>query len=210
MNNLALDEKACIKHKLTLEEALIALTIRHVKFPSKVTDNLLSREVLTKKEGQLYVTQHWSDVLDEILADSMGEQDEERLKALAKKMRDVYPEGRMIDRKTGQPTPYFFRCNPSEVFKKLKTFFVRYGSIVGDVTDEEIVEATKHYVATFRGNYQQAGFRQLKYFIWKDNPRQGPDGNYVESISPLLDALTNRESAEVGEGITEDWTSQMI
>ena len=203
---LTIDEKICIKHKMTIEEVLLALCFRSIKDIQKIVDNMVSREILVLKDHHHLVTQRWSDVLDEIIADSSDEQDEERLKELAKKMREVYPEGRMIDRRTGQPTSYYFRCNPSEILKKLKTFFVRYGSIIGDVTDEEIIEATKHYVATFRGNYQQAGFRQLKYFIWKDNPKQGPDGSYVESISPLLDELTNKGSGGVEEVINnDDW-----
>ena len=124
------------------------------------------------------------------------------MKELAKTLRELYPEGRMIDRFTGKPTSYYFRCNQKEIEQKLKTFFFRYGNY----TDEDIIDATKRYVASFNGNYQQKGFRQLKYFIWKDDPKQGPDGNYVESISPLLDFLENKESEE-GVVVTnsDDW-----
>ena len=204
---LTLDEKMCLKHKLAFEEVLLALCFRSIKDIQKTVGNMVNREILVVKGGQHLVTQRWSDVLDEIIADSSVEQDEERLKELAKKMREAYPEGRMIDRRTNQPTSYYFRCNTSEVVKKLKTFFSRYG----DYSDEDILDAEKRYVASYRGNYQQAGFRQLKYFIWKDNPRQGPDGSYVESISPLLDFLENKESGEVEEEAnTFDWTSKMV
>jgi hypothetical protein len=111
----------------------------------------------------------------------------------------------MIDR-YGQPTPYYFRCNNSEVVKKLKTFFARYGNY----TNEEILNATRRYVNSFGGNYQQRGFRLLKYFIFKDDVKPGPDGQgHVESLSPLLDFLENREESE-GESNNSDWTTKLI
>lgn len=202
---ITIDEKVCLKHKMTLEEVLFALAFRMSKNNGNLS-NMLAREILVDVGGQMKVTQHWSDVLDEILADSGGDQNEERLKSLAKQMRELYPQGRIIDKRTGQPTCYMFRCNPKEIELKLKTFFMRYGNY----PDEDILDAERRYVASFRGNYQQAGFRQLKYFIWKDNAKQGPDGNYVESISPLLDFLENKESEGESEANTDSWTSKMI
>ena len=207
---IAIDEKVCTKHKLTVEEMLLALCFRHIKNPIEVKKNLLSREVLVVKDGKTFVTQHWSEVLDEIIADSLGEQDEGRLKQLATELRKVYPEGRMIDKKTGQPTSFYFRCNVPEVMKKLKSFFVRYKDFIEDCTDEDIIDATKRYVADAKGNYQQAGFRQLKYFIFKDNAKQGPDGKYIEPISQLLDYLQNEKGSGEEEDNTESWTTKMI
>ena len=205
---LTIDEKMCLKHKMTIEEFLIAYMYGHVKKPDQVLQNLLNREILVLKNGDYYLTQRWNDVMNEIIADSTQEQDEERLKNLAIQMRDLYPAGRIIDRKTGQPTSYYFKCNVSEIMKKLKTFFIRFGNF----SDEDILDATKRYVASFRGNYQQKGFRIIKYFIWKDDVKVGPDGNYVESISPLLDFLENKESEEevvVGTN-SDDWMTKMI
>jgi len=202
---IIIDDKVCTKHKMTLNEVLLALLYRNCNDVVKIYNNMLNRQILTNKNGNVYVTQRWSEVLDVILADSGTSQDEERLKNLAAKMRESYPEGRMIDRYTGKPTPYYFRCNPSEIQNKLKTFFNRYGN----KSDEEILDAERRYVESFNGNFQQAGFRLLKYFIWKDNPKQGPDGNYVESISPLLDFLANKED----EGVkinSDDWQNRMI
>ena len=202
---ITIDDKICLKHKMTFEEFLMALMFRQVKDPREITNNLLNREIIVTQGGKHLVTQHWSEVIDEILADSQGgERTDEELLELAKKMRESYPQGRMIDRKTGQLTSYYFRCNTGEVAKKLKTFFARYGNY----SDEDILDAEKRYVASYRGNYQQKGFRILKYFVFKDDVKQGPDGNYVEPLSPLLDFLENKEEEEVING--EDWTTKLV
>jgi hypothetical protein len=76
------------------------------------------------------------------------------------------------------------------------------------VEDEDILDATRRYVASFQGNY--SGMRLIKYFILKDDVRQGEDGNHVEQISDLATFLENKES-EGEEGVTnEGWTTKMI
>ena len=202
---ITIDEKVCLKHKTTMQEFLISLAVRIGGF-EKTIDNMVGREILVDDNGYK-ITQHWSDVLDEIMADSSGtiEKSDEELLKLAKKMRELYPQGRMLDRRTGQPTAYYFRCNTTEIVKKLKTFFMRYGNF----SDEDILDAEKRYVASYRGNYQQKGFRLIKYFIFKDDVKQGPDGNYVEPLSPLLDFLENKESEEEVVN-NEDWTTKLI
>lgn len=203
---ITIDGNICVKHKMTFLEALLTLAIRQGNIEDAI-ENMVNREILVKDAGQLKVTQHWSDVLDEILSDSSGsvEKSDEELLELAKQMRELYPQGRMLDRRTGQPTAYYFRCNTTEIVKKLKTFFMRYGNF----SDEDILDAEKRYIASYRGNYQQKGFRLIKYFIFKDDVKQGPDGNYIEPLSPLLDFLENKESEEEGVN-TEEWTSKMI
>lgn len=198
---IMVDEGICIKYGMTFSEFLLAYAIKTMKKGD--LDNMVNREILVNKEGQYLVTQHWSEVVDEILAVSSNriKKTDEEIRALAEKMRELYPQGRMIDKKTGQYTSYYFRCNISEVVKKLKTFFARYGNF----PDEEILDATRRYVASFRGNYQQKGFRLIKYFIFKDDTKQGPDGNYVEAVSPLLDFLENKESDDNYADMSDDW-----
>lgn len=199
---IIIDEKICTKHKMTVQEVLLALAFR-MNNSDIVIDNMLQREILINK-GDYLVTQHWSDVLDEILSDSSGsvEKSDEELLELAKQMREFYPQGKMKDR-YGRMTPYYYRCNNSEVVKKLKKFF----TIFGNVPDEEILDATKRYVASFQGNY--TGMRLIKYFILKDDVKPGEDGNHVEQISDLATFLENKESVE--EVVNNDeWTSKMI
>lgn len=199
---IIIDEKICTKHKMTVQEVLLALAFR-MNNSDIVIDNMLRREILINK-GDYLVTQHWSDVLDEILSDSSGsvEKSDEELLELTKQMRELYPQGKMKDR-YGRMTPYYYRCNNSEVVKKLKKFF----TIFGNVPDEEILDATKRYVASFQGNY--TGMRLIKYFILKDDVKPGENGNHVEQISDLATFLENKESVE--EVVNNDeWTSKMI
>ena len=146
---IVIDDKVCLKHKMTLNEVLIALAVRTEKLEDNL-ENMVAREILV--DDKCYqVTQHCADVLDEILCDSSKnceKSDEEPLE-LAKKMREIYPEGKMKD-KFGRLTAYYYRCNNSEVSKALKRFFTQFGS---NYSDEEIINATKRYVASFHGNY---------------------------------------------------------
>ena len=195
---ITIDEKVCTKHKMTPVEVLFALAFRISK--GDTLSNMLAREILVDVGGQMQVTQHWSDVLDEIIAESGGcTKSEDELKELAKKMIEAYPHGAMIDRRTGKPTTYFFQCNNYEVRAKLKSFYARYG----EYPDEDILDAEKRYVARWNGNYQQMGFRQLKYFIFKKDKDTG------EISSPLLDFLENKESEEEGVN-NDDWTTKVI
>jgi hypothetical protein len=192
---ITIDEKVCLKHKMTVPEVLMALALRSCE--ENTIENMLNREILVVKEEGLFedayrVTQHWSDVLDEILSDSSGkvEKSDEELLELAKQMRELYPQGKMKDR-YGRMTPYYYRCNNSEVVKKLKKFFTIFGS----VSDEDILDATKRYVASFQGNY--TGMRLIKYFILKDDVKPSEDGTgHVEQISDLATFLENKESEE--------------
>ena len=188
---IVIDEKACLKHKMTLNEILIALAARTENIEDNLK-NMCARQMLTETQKGYQITQHWSDVLDEILADSSGsiEKSDEELLELAKQMRELYPQGKMKDR-YGRMTPYYYRCNNSEVVKKLKKFF----TIFGNVPDEDILDATKRYVASFQGNY--TGMRLIKYFILKDDVKPSEDGSgHVEQISDLATFLENKENEE--------------
>lgn len=196
---IIIDEKVCTKHKMTIQEGLIALATRSLGKTFTIDgllDNMVNREILVKNKDDYAVTQHWSEVLDVIMAESGGcMKNEDELKELAKKMIDAYPHGVMIDRRTGRPTPYYFQCNNAEVRAKLKSFYNRYGYY----PDEEILDAERRYVARWNGNYQQVGFRQLKYFIFKQDKETG------EITSPLLDFLENKESGEEGVNNEDSW-----
>ncbi len=198
---ITIDEKVCTKHKMTLVEALFALAIRASESPLGELFNMENREIIVKDRAVYKVTQHWSDVLDEILSDSSGsvEKSDDELLKLAKQMRELYPQGKMKDR-YGRMTPYYYRCNNGEVVKKLKKFFTIFGS----VSDEDILDATKRYVASFQGNY--TGMRLIKYFILKDDVKPSEDGTgHVEQISDLATFLENKESEEEVVINSDDW-----
>lgn len=200
METVRINETVCLKHELTLQDVLTCIAITDKDYTTSIR-NLIARGVIKRGNGRYVLEKEWKDIIDKVLEESQEVKiTDERLTELAKKMRELYPQGRMLDRLTGRPTPYYFRCNVSEVSKKLKTFFTRYG----DYSDEDVLDATKRYVASYEGNYQQKGFRLIKYFILKDDVKQGPDGNYVEPLSPLLDFLENKEDDDVVP-MNDDW-----
>lgn len=179
---ITIDENVCLKHNLTLEEALVALAVKNSRHIEDVFGNLENRMVLKCVGNDYKITQHWNDVMDEIIADSQKEvDDEQRLEELAQKVRECYPAGKMPG------TPYYYRCNKREVILKLKKFLTLYG----DYPDDKIVEATKRYVASFNGNYRYLPL--VKYFIMKNKVVQDEDGtgHFVE-YSPLADYLENK------------------
>jgi hypothetical protein len=201
---IIIDEKTCLKHGLTLVEFFFALAIRSSDSPEGELLNMENREIIIKDRDVYKITQHWSDVIDEIISDSSGtiEKTDEELLELAKQMREIYPQGKMKNR-YGQLTPYYYRCNNGEVVKKLKKFF----SIYGDVSNEDILDATRRYVASFQGNY--TNMRLIKYFILKDDVRPTEDGNHVEQISDLATFLENKGEEE-DEVINGDILAQLV
>lgn len=188
-----IDEKVCLKHHLSLEEVLMALTIRSCKDLDFTLSNLQAREVLTLQSNKYLVTQHWSDILDEILCDSSKETDnEERLRNLARKMMDCFPKDKMPG------TAYYYRCNVREVSLKLKKFFLMYG----EYSDEDIIDATKRFVASYRGDYKYMPL--LKYFISKNKKVLGEDEEYhVQEVSELATYLENKGEDTPEED--DDW-----
>lgn len=195
---ITIDERQCLKHHLTPEEVLIALVVRNSKNIDEILNNLEKREVLVYDNAKYQVTQRWSDEIDEILADSSGAiDDEERLGSLAQKMRDVYPKGRMPG------TPYYYSCNKREVVLKLKKFFALYGNY----KDEDVIDATKRYVASFQGNYRYLPL--IKYFIYKEKLKLGEDGQqHVSPESPLATCLENKEDNNLVTA-SDDWLTNV-
>lgn len=188
-----IDEKVCLKHNLSPEEVLMTLTIRGCKNLDFTLSNLQAREIVVLKDGKYLVTQHWSDVIDEILCDSSKETDsEERLRSLARKMMACFPEGKMPG------TAYYYRCNVREVSLKLKKFFIAYG----EYSDEDIIDATKRFVASYKGDYKYMPL--LKYFISKNKKVLGEDEEYhVQEVSELASYLENK--GETTEEEDDDW-----
>ena len=199
-----LNEKICLKHNLTLQELLVALAVRGGKV-NEVVNNLVSREVIVERNGEYYITQHWNDVVDEILCDSANngiDLSDERLLALAKRVQECFPIMKMRNA-YGQETPFYDRCNKTEIKNKLKKFLTVYG----DVPDDDIVDATKRYVATYASK-GYVGMRLAKYFIIKEDRKLHADEEiHVEEISDLATFLENKtdeeETADIVNG--DDW-----
>ena len=199
-----LNEKICLKHRLTLQEFLVALAVKGGKM-NEVMDNLVSREVIVERNGEYYITQHWNDVVDEILYDSANngmDLSDERLLALAKRVQECFPVMKMRNA-YGQDTPFYYRCNKTEIKNKLRKFLTVYGN----VPDDDIVDATKRYVATYASK-RYVGMRLAKYFIIKEDKKFHADEEmHVEEISDLATFLENKTDEEETTDIVngDDW-----
>ena len=95
-------------------------------------------------------------IVESLMASSVNVASEERCTQLAEKLREIFPAGK----KPGYA--YTWRDSISCIADRLKKFFMKYG----EYTDEQVIEATKAYVASFNGNYTY--MQLLKYFIWKN------------------------------------------
>lgn len=195
---ITIDEKVCLKHKMTVEEVLFALAFRMAKKDTTLS-NMLAREILVDVGGQRYVTQRWSEELDAILCESSEEVKEWNYYVpLAEKMRTLYPAGK------SPGTPYLYKGNTREIAMKLQKFFFQYGIH----SDEEVLDATKRYVASFRGDYRY--LKLLKYFISKMEDEVDESGNrHKVEHSYLADYLENKES-EGEEVNTGDFITKLI
>lgn len=95
-------------------------------------------------------------VVESLMAQSASKTPEERYTQLAEQLREIFPSGK----KPGYA--YTWRDSVSCIADRLKKFFMKYG----EYSDEQVIEATKAYVASFNGNYTY--MQLLKYFIWKN------------------------------------------
>lgn len=204
---LIIDEKACQKHKMTLEEVLLTLALRRGLTGNDIQE-MLEKEILVEGKGTDWyqVTQHWSDVIDDILLDSVAqERTDEQLLDLALKVQECFPKQKMKDR-WGRETSYYYRCNRTEIKRHLKMFFEGYGN----VPDEEVLDATKRYVASFNGDYN-GKMRLAKYFIWKNDRKMNADEEvHVEQLSDLATFIENKEAEEDRNNGTGDFTTKLI
>lgn len=185
---ITLDEKTCLKNKLTLQEALIAAAVSMGNYKSTF-DNMINRHVLGIM-GQS-VDSKWKDVIKNLI-----DAEDERFETLATKVQECFPKQKMMYA-NGTASPFYFRCNKTEIKNKLKKFLTIYG----EVADEDIIDATKRYVASYAPKGYR-GMRLAKYFIMKDDRKlMADDEVHVEEISDLATFLENK---------TEDTPSDIV
>ena len=185
---ITLDEKTCLKNKLTLQEALIAAAVSMGNYKSTF-DNMINRHVLGIM-GQS-IDSKWKDTIKNLI-----DAEDERLETLATKVQECFPKQKMMYA-NGTASPFYFRCNKTEIKNKLKKFLTIYG----EVTNEDIIDATKRYVASYAPKGYR-GMRLAKYFIMKDDRKlMADDEIHVEEISDLATFLENK---------TEDTPSDIV
>lgn len=190
---MTIDNKVCLKHGLTTKEVFLLLTLKTGNYMEDIS-NLEARQIISLRENHYEINPQWGDILEKILNESSESQDEEeRLLSLAKQMRELFPKGKMPG------TAFYYRCNNREVVLKLKKFFIQYGQY----SDEEILNATKKFIASFHGELRYMPL--IKYFISKNKRVEDENGEFhIQETSELASYLENEDLSEDIEE-DDDW-----
>lgn len=166
---LCFDAQECEKEKIPIDTALYVASLYLGKLiTSNTFKDVCARGYiefdgfnLQREPVNARLTQTGIDMIEGIFLNSefrLPNSEEDRYDKLAKKMQELFPEGR----KSG--TKLMWRDSQPLIAKRLKAVVKKYKA---NFTDEEALEATKKYVESFNGDYQ---FMQvLKYFISKRN-----------------------------------------
>lgn len=194
---MQITNEACNKHGLSFNEgaALVAIAVTDdADYSNLINKGLITacNSTVQSLNRKYNISTKGREVVLEVLADSQKEilTREEAIAKLADQLKEIYPKGKMAG------TSYYYRCNKTDIVRKLKSFFRRYGNY----TNEQVLEATKRYVESFNGNYSY--LRLLKYFIWKDEVK---DGETI-STSQLADWIENEGQTNT---MSNDWTMEL-
>ena len=189
------DDKVCEACGITKDEAFILAAIQYGT--EDMYNHLIKEGYITKINSSCYeldkkytITNRGINLLSDIVlnSDKCITESSNSISELASKLREIYPSGKMPG------TTYYYKGNLQDIEKKLKSFKKRYGNY----TDEDIIKATENYIKSFNGNYTY--LKLLKYFIWKDEKR---DGETV-ATSVLADWIENEGQEEES---MNNWTT---
>jgi len=191
------------QNELTLAEFLVLLPIYLKVDTINVDKKALARKGLLREKYQFNFETNklesngfaLMDVCSKMMRDILLDSDKtvapvNDLVDLAKQMQELFPKGKK------ETTNYYWRGNTPEIIRKLQIFFKRYG----DVSYEQILEATRNYVESFQDS-NSPYMQLLKYFIWKDKT----DGSQESS---LLTYIENYSEDEV-KPRNDDWTTNL-
>ena len=189
------DDKVCEANGITKDEAFILAAIQYGT--EDMYNHLIKEGYITKINSSCYelnkkytITNRGINLFSDIVlnSDKNITESSNSISELASKLREIYPTGKMPG------TTYYYKGNLQDIEKKLKSFKKRYGNY----TDEDIIKATENYIKSFNGNYTY--LKLLKYFIWKDEKRDG------ETIATsVLAYWIENEGQE--EELTNNWTT---
>ncbi len=197
-----IDEDACKKVNLSIPETLMILLVKTGADLEELLKSMKNKQMLVENNTllgkSLLVTQRWSDLCESALLTADDEVPKgDRLNNLAKKLMDIFPDGRK------EGTSQYWKGNIRDVTLKLQKFFKLYGN---KYSDEQIIVATQRYVSSYNGNYQY--MRVLKYFICKNERKVDSEGvGFIEEVSDLA-AFIENEGHE--DELRNDWMSTMV
>ena len=153
-----------------------------------ITDKLWRMNLLTKEVGGYLFNGFKARAINEWFEadERLPKKPKRDYAKLADQLRAIYPEGKK------EGTSYMWKDSTLGIAKKLKSLddmCAEYGLPL--YTDEEAIEATQRYVASFNGIYRY--MQLLKYFILKQSNEKG------EKASQLLSFIQNKHAGTVEE-----------
>lgn len=189
---LTIDSKACENNGLTLEEFIILFLFTKKVDVNEIINSLVEKKVAGRdlfSDNSLVLGSKTKQLIEKIILESNDsvKNNTERIKNLAKTLQEMYIQGK----KAG--TQDYFKGSSAEIIQRLKRFFAEYG----EFTDEQIIEATKKYIASFNGDYKFA--QLLKYFISKK-----VDGERGSRLLSYIENANQKESQQ-----TIDWENEL-
>lgn len=194
----SIDSTVLDEYNLSMDEFVLLLFLARGNNVQQYINSLLAKKWIDRNifhPDQVILSLKAKETVQGILLDSdklvNGKQDD--FESLANKLREIFPKGN----KAG--TNYSWRGSTAEIARKLKNLVVKYGC---RFTDEEAIEATKAYVASFNGDYKY--MKLLKYFLLKTPRNNNGD---VEIESDFMTYLENKGAAEENNG---NWAVDLV
>lgn len=195
---VVIDPQVCKKYGLSIGEFLYIMVIGNHIDLQEAANSLKQRGLGSpdKFDGSLYPfgirpTQAACDIFDQIVLESdSSTSDEEEYLSLAKKMIDIYPQGKKEGR-------YDWVEGPLLVARRLRIFEKKYGKY----PEEDIITATQKYVDTKMGLPEM---RVLKYFIFKERENAAGD---LEGSSDLYTTLETMNQKKLFDD--SDWMMEL-
>ena len=188
-----MDTEKLPKYNLTLKELLYLINVLtdhseiNIESIGTIEQSLIDKGFISRN-GLLmstpYVLKEKESIVLELIMDSETTQKEKsRLETLADTLRSIYP-------KEIKDSKYPLRGDKRGVMLKLNKFLKLYGDTW---SDEQIIDATKRYIAGFNGDYTY--MKTLPYFILKAERRINEEGKgYNEEVSNLAIWLENEDA----------------
>lgn len=106
--------------------------------------------------------------------------------AYIKEYNELFPKGKKKDSSVS------FRTNPKELYERFKWFFTEYP----EYTWEDVIEATKKYLAIFDENFDYTYAQTSKYFIKKEDKSKTTTSTLATMLYNIKEG--NDEDVNVG------------
>lgn len=191
---LTIDSTVIDKYNLSIPEFIVLmLAVHNVNFAEAKRTLMAKGCIMTtldfSPDNDFIKTKYGVELYNNIILESSPQNrvTEERLKNLAVQLKEIYPKGK-------KDNTWYWADGVAVIARRLEIFFHKYDKKM-EITDEQIINATKRYVDEKLGSQDM---RLLKYFIFKDPVGKGG------SVEPTSDLLTYIENEGQPSGSSDE------